>query len=192
MRTMTPFSMVPMCFTALLVMPLASRPAGAHEPGAHVHGVAQIGVAIDGEQLEISLESPLANLLGFEHPPRTDEQRAAVRAMAARLRQAQSLFVPTPAARCALKTVQLASAALPADLLGRALAAAGDATRDADGHADLDATFTFACLAPGQLAGMDVSLMQAFSGFHQLNVSVAGPRGQSAAVLTPGQHRLAW
>ena len=32
---------------------------------------------VDGAQPETSLESPLDNLLGFEHAPRTDKPRAA-------------------------------------------------------------------------------------------------------------------
>ncbi|HEY4081617.1 MAG TPA: DUF2796 domain-containing protein [Burkholderiaceae bacterium] len=176
----------------LCALACMAQPVRAHEPGAHVHGMAELRVAIDAPQLEISLESPLDNVLGFEHAPRDDKQRAAVRVMAARLRQAQTLFVPTPAAHCRLTTVQLASAALPADLLGEKPAASPEASHDADGHADLDATFTFSCAAPSLLKGMDVDLMQAFAGFHKINVSVAGPAGQSSVVLTPGTRTVRW
>jgi hypothetical protein len=171
---------------------IAPTGVSAHEPGAHVHGVAELHVAVDGPQLEIGLESPLDNVLGFEHPPRTDKQRAAVRAMAGKLRQAQTIFVPTASAQCTLASVQLVSAALPAELLGEAKAAAAEGTKDEDGHADLDATFTFRCATPAQLTGMDVGLMQAFPGFRKLNVSVAGPKGQSATVLTPGKRAVGW
>ena len=177
---------------ALAAASLVPKGAAAHEPGAHVHGVAELHVAIDGHALEIDLESPLDNLLGFEHPPRSDSERAAVRAMAARLRQAQTMFVTSAAAQCKTTKVQLASAALPAELLGETPAAAGAATQDADGHADLDASFSFECQAPERLKGMEVGLMQAFAGFRRINVSVAGPRGQSSVVLTPGQRTVAW
>lgn len=184
----------PSLAAAVLACLALQAPPGvqAHEPGAHVHGVAELSVAVDGPQLEIGLESPLDNVLGFEHVPRTDKQRAAVRAMAGKLRQAQTLFVPTAAAQCTLAEVQLSSAALPAELLGQAKPATGDAPKDEDGHADLDATFTFKCAVPAQLKGMDVVLMQAFPGFRKLNVSVAGPKGQSAMVLAPGKQVVSW
>ena len=169
--------------SAFLVLALPTM-ASAHEPGAHVHGVAELRVSIDGGELEIALESPLDNMLGFEHAPRTDEQRAAVRTMAAKLRQAQTLFTPTAGAQCALASVQLASAALPADLLGEPKPAAPDAAQDEDGHADLDATFSWRCTAPEQLKGMDVGLIQAFPGVRKLNVQVVGPKGQSATMLS--------
>ncbi len=170
--------------TALLAAPPS--------PDAHVHGMAELKVAIDGARLEIDLESPLENLLGFEHAPRTEQQRAAVRAMATRLRQAQTLFVPTPAAQCRLMAVRLESAALPAALLGEAPPKASEVAKDADGHADLDASFTFQCAAPASLKGMEVALMKAFSGLRRLSVSLAGPKGQSATVLTPGKRTVSW
>ena len=37
---------------------------------AHEHGVATLGVAIEQRQLDIILESPAINVLGFEHSPR--------------------------------------------------------------------------------------------------------------------------
>jgi len=171
--------------------------ASAHEPGAHVHGVAELRIVVDGPKLEVGLESPLDNVLGFEHPPRTDKQRAAVRTMAAKLRQ-PNMFVPTPAARCKSESVKLESEALPAALLGEAAPAAAaapaaqPAAAEDDAHADLDATFTWRCEAPAQLKGLDVGLMQAFPGMHQVNVQVVGPKGQSASRLTKGQRSIAW
>ena len=59
----------------------AMSPAMAHEPGPHVHGVASLQVAVDGNTLTLNLESPLDNVLGFEHAPRSEKQKAAVRSM---------------------------------------------------------------------------------------------------------------
>lgn len=159
--------------------------------GAHVHGAAELRVVVDGNQLELGLESPLDNLLGFEAAPRTEAQRAAVRTMAAKLRQAQTLFVPTASAQCTLASVQLSSSALPAELLGETKPAAESRPAES-GHADLDATFTFQCAAPAQLKGLEVRLMQAFPGLRKLDVQVAGPRGQSGTTLTPAKRTISW
>lgn len=80
-------------------------------------------MVVGGGQLEVALESPLDNLLGFERAPRTDKQRAAV---------------------------------------------------------------------PAHLKGMDVALMAAFPGLRKLGVQVAGPKGHSAPVLTPGKLAVNW
>ena len=166
--------------------------ASAHEPGAHVHGAAELRVTVDGNELDIELESPLDNVLGFEHAPRTDKERGAVRAMALKLRQAQNLFEPTAAAQCTLSSVQLESAALAPELLGEPKPAQPEAKKDEDGHADLDASFGWRCAAPEKLTGMDVRLMQAFPGLRKLTVQVVGPRGQSSTVLSPSQRTVKW
>jgi hypothetical protein len=92
-------------------------PVLAQSSGAHVHGQAVLEIAVDGETVQLNLYSPLDNLLGFEHAPRTEEERRAVRAMAAKLHQAGSLFVFTPSAGCRLESTNLNSTALSPELL---------------------------------------------------------------------------
>ena len=58
---------------ALLGTPLAQ----AHDNKAHVHGSAVLQVVMDGETVELALQSPLDNLVGFEHAPRTESQKKA-------------------------------------------------------------------------------------------------------------------
>ena len=45
-----------------------------HHHDAHVHGVAHLNVALEGNDLYIELTSPAANIVGFEHDPRTQNQ----------------------------------------------------------------------------------------------------------------------
>lgn len=94
-----------------------AAPAPAQSPGAHVHGQAVLEVAVDGGAVQLNLYSPLDNLLGFEHTPRTEEERQAVRTMAAKLHQGESLFVFTPSARCRLESSNLQSTSLSPELL---------------------------------------------------------------------------
>ena len=176
-------SLLPACVA--LATAFASLHAQAHEPGAHVHGVAELRVVVDGSQLQISLESPLDNLLGFEHVPRTDVQRTAVRQMARTLRDAGDVFAPTAAAHCRLTTVRLASSAA----LGESIEAT---PADGDGHADLDADFSWTCDAPQALAGVDVDLMRHFPNLRRLKVQVAAPSGQRALDLLPGRRSVTW
>lgn len=166
------------CLALACLLPL---PALAHEPGAHVHGVAKLEVAVDAGTLTLSLESPLDNLLGFEHRPRNDREKAAVGAMADRLKAAAALFAPTPAAQCKIASVKLDSPVLEV-----AKPSAGD------GHADLDAEFVFHCARPEALRDLEVWLFRDFPQLRRLDVQVAGPRGQTATRLTPGQRRIAW
>ncbi len=166
------------CFWLLLIAPLAG-----HAAAPHVHGMATLQLAVDGNTLQLNLESPLDSLLGFEHLPRTAQQKDAVKVMEGHLRQADRLFQPSPAARCTLKSVTLDSPVLNA---GKPHAPPHDE------HADLDGEFVFTCAQPGELRDLEVKLFETFPGVRQLKVEAATPRGQKAATLTPQQRRIGW
>src|SRR6187431_2577567 len=96
--------------------------APARAADAHVHGVASLQVALDGNRLNVEFSSPLDNLVGFEHAPRTDKQKAAVREMAERLNAPELWFVPNAEAACKRTSVGLQS-----PVLERSLPAGGSA-----------------------------------------------------------------
>ena len=165
----------------LAIAAAVALPVFAHGPGAHVHGIAKLDVAVDGNTLTLGLESPLDNLLGFEHMPRDDKQKAAVRAMADTLNKPAALFVATPAADCAPVSVKLDSPVLePAN------------KNPGDGHADLDGEFVFHCSHPEALRNIEVRMFGAFPHLRRLDVQVVGTRGQTAMALTAKQPVVSW
>ena len=166
---------------ALLTLPLSALAAGAHQ-----HGQARLDVAIDGGTLAISLESPLDNLLGFEHAPRNDKQRAAVQKMEAGL-QAGDLFKANADAGCQFKEVEIEHPFKAA--AGTSPAKSHDAKA---AHSDADVRWTYQCATPAALRSLDVQLFSRFSGLKSLKVQVAGPRGQTATTLRPGKALLNW
>jgi hypothetical protein len=171
---------------ALTVALLLSQPVLAHEPGAHVHGVASLEIALDGKLLTLEFSSPLDNLIGFEHLPQTDRQKALVRAMADKLNKADKLFVPTPAASCTLQNTELSSPVLPQALGSK------PQPQEESGHADLDAEFVFSCQNPDKLHDIEARLFTPFPNLHQLNAAVVTAKGQSAARLTSDNRRVSW
>jgi len=179
---------------AALALLLAAATVSAWAEGAHQHGVARLEVVVDGSSLAITLDSPLDNLLAFERGPRTEAERAAVRAMAQRLHAAATLLQPTPAAGCTLRTVALQSDVIDPALLARgATAGARTGTPAAGGHADLEASFQFDCSQPQALKGLALGgLFQAFPRLRQLDVALAAPGVQRGARLTPQKPVLAW
>jgi Protein of unknown function (DUF2796) len=184
-------------FTAALVATVCSPSAHGKSPGAHQHGVAKLALAVDGNLIEITLESPLDNVLGFERAPRNDAERQAVRQMAQRFHAAAGLFVPTAAAQCTALPAELTSPVLDPALLAPANAAAAGAPAVApkavDGHADLDATVRFRCAQPTALKGVDTSgLFKAFPKFRQIDAAVVTGQKQSGSKLSPRQTALVW
>lgn len=155
-------------------------PAFAAAP-AHEHGAATLDLAVDGKTLSIALESPLDNLVGFEHAPKSEKQKAALARMEKELRAGDRLFKPNAEAACALVEAAVESPfAAPA---GKAAA---------DGHADVEARWTFTCAKPEALRAVEVQLFDAFPGLKRLKAQTATARGQSGATLTPKRRTLAW
>ncbi|HZG21459.1 MAG TPA: DUF2796 domain-containing protein [Herbaspirillum sp.] len=178
----------------LLLLSLASLPAqaadDAHEHHgnhpAHVHGVGKLDVALEGNTLTLHLDTPLINVVGFEHAATSGRDKDTVRAAARVLRAPDRLFVTDVAAQCKPAEIQLESAALAPALLGEKTPATAQAA-PSDGHADLDADFTLVCASPGALTAIDVSgLFAAFPGFQRIDVQLATPKKQGAAQLVPG------
>lgn len=61
----------------LLVSALSSLSSAAADK--HVHGEAEFFIAIESNKILIEMESPAANIIGFEHAPRTSQQKAILK-----------------------------------------------------------------------------------------------------------------
>ncbi len=161
----------------------------------HSHGSVALDVAIDNQSITIMMEAPLDNFLGFERAPRTDAERKQVDALVARLNAAESLFVPDPGSGCTVSQVTLQSQALG---LGTAKSGtpasskAGKQTAHDEEHADIDATFVFACTGPKQARYIDVALFGAFKRIRSIDVQLATGDGQFKRKLTRSASRLSW
>lgn len=70
--------------------------------GAHEHGVSQLELAIEDGTLTLALRAPGADIVGFEHAARSDEDKAAVDAALSLLRQPEAVFALPEAAGCTL------------------------------------------------------------------------------------------
>lgn len=99
------FGVRPLLACAMLATAMS---AGAQQ-SAHEHGVADLRVAIDGSILLIEFESPLDNLVGFEHAPRDEAQFEALHRLGYVLRGHERLFGLPQAANCVLADLQIES-----------------------------------------------------------------------------------
>ena len=165
--------------------------AHAHEEhaslDAHEHGVASLNVALDGQTLEIQLQSPAMNLVGFEHEAKSEADKAKVAAARQHLEQPQALFALPIEAKCALQDSELDS-----PLFG-GHAHEEHEHADEHGHSDIDASYRFACANAEALKTLELgSFFGTFPGTEKLEVQLIGPSGQQGAELTPSNSRLSF
>jgi hypothetical protein len=149
--------------------------AESHEEhGAHEHGAATLSLATGAEGLEIMLESPAANIVGFEHAASTDEDKKKLADAKAKLEVGADLFSINPEAECTLKSAEVVSA-----LLGNA-----EKAQDGETHNDMDVTWAFACAKPTELKEVTTKLFAAFpEGFQKVTAEWVTDKGASAQEL---------
>ena len=70
--------------------------------GAHVHGEGSIKIAQEGKDLEVEMELPAADLLGFEHKPKNEEQHAKVKDVMEKLKDSHLFITFNADAACKL------------------------------------------------------------------------------------------
>jgi len=169
--------------SALFAACLFTLPAFAQHK--HVHGEGRLDVAIDKDTLTMSLELPLEAAVGFERPPRTEKEKAALAAAVQALESA-TLYQPTPAAQCTLQTKTLHVPFSGGD------SHAGHAHEGATHHVDLEAVHVYRCAHPDALQSIETTLFKHFKRLYRLETQRVGPRGQGAQRLTPKQPTLVW
>lgn len=187
----------------LLALPFALLPlsmAHAHDEhdhdhahgtlGAHEHGVAKLNAVLDGNTLELELDSPAMNLVGFEHAASSDADKAKVAAVRQQLEQPLQLFGLAAAAGC-----KDDAQALESPLFGTAPKADDDGDEHEHGHehSDIGAHYQLTCANPDKLAQIDLApLFKAFPATQKINVQLIGPKGQKGVEATPAKAAVAF
>lgn len=172
----------------------AHEHAHDHEHGsleAHEHGVGRVNAALDGQTLELELQSPAMNLVGFEHLATTDVDKAKVAAARAQLEKPLALFTLASAAGCVVTSQELES-----PLFGDKPHAEDDQDEQAKGehhhdHSEIHAHYHFTCSTPAALKSLDLAnIFNTFPATQKIQVQLIGPSGQQGTDLTPTQSSL--
>ena len=201
-----------MCLMTFLSASYLAAQSAGHE--AHVHGIGSLNVALDGDVLYIELESPAANVVGFEHAPGNKREEHAAHQAIDTLENGGELFAPNRKAGCALQeSVVHHSLQHETEEHGdhdnkHEPEATPDSTVHAkhdheeeegehgeelhDEHSDIEATYTFSCSRPDMLREIDVRLFETFPGFEKIQLQLLTPDGQKGATLTPRDHRISF
>ena len=142
------------------------------ELGAHEHGAVELRVAVEGDTVEMMLEVPGNDIVGFEHAAETDEQKASVEAEKERLGDPLALFVVPAAAGCEVASAEV------------------EHHQEGD-HSAFEAEYALTCADPAALTTIETRLFELYPTIGEIDVEYATPAGQGAGELEPGEPRLA-
>ena len=156
--------------------------------GAHEHGVGRLNAALDGQTLELELESPAMNLVGFEHAATTDADKAKVAAARAQLEKPLALFNLPAAAGCKVVSQELESPLFgdkpdaddhDDDEAGK------DSHEHHHDHSEIHAHYQFKCAAPGALKTLDLAtVFSTFPATQKIQVQLISASGQQGTEVT--------
>ncbi|EFQ60987.1 hypothetical protein PFWH6_5230 [Pseudomonas fluorescens WH6] len=159
--------------------------------GAHEHGVGRLNAVLDGQALELELDSPAMNLVGFEHLATSAADKAKIAAVHKQLENPLALFNLPKAAGCVVSSQELNS-----PLFGDKPEAEHDDDDDdhdaKDGahehhhdHSEIHAHYQFSCATPTALSNLDLSqVFKTFPATQKIQVQLIGPSGQQGVDAT--------
>ncbi|KQQ64414.1 zinc-binding protein [Pseudomonas sp. Leaf127] len=152
--------------------------------GAHEHGIGRLDVVLEGKTLELQFDSPAMNIVGFEHAPASDADKAAVAKARELLLKPNALFSIAEAAQCSAQSVKLESPLFgdkDDDHDHDEPAKAGEPAHEHE-HSEIHGKYIFTCDAPAILKKLDLSqVFKTFPATKKLQVQLISPGGQSGA-----------
>lgn len=162
---------------------------------AHEHGTANLNVALDGNKLYLELTSPAANIVGFEHPPRTPEQKTAVK-QAIKIFKAGDILFALPEGvegrlvKASVNTEFSSSVAREVDEKQSQEHEEHQSGDEKEIHSEFKAEYRFLCKKPGKLAYLDVMLFRYFARIETIEVQLLTATRQTALELTAQNFRI--
>jgi len=155
---------------------------------SHTHGDATLGIALEGTTLTVELDTPLFNILGFEHVAETAEQKAVAEKAKTRLAAAASLFTFNSEAGCSPNSDTIA-VVLGADDHGDEHANDHD-DEHGESHKDVILTYEYTCQRPNNLKDVSVGLFEHFQNLTELDLVFLGPNTQKQVELSADRTRV--
>jgi hypothetical protein len=145
--------------------------------GNHQHGKAVLMLVLEGNEMQLALQSAAQNIIGFEQKANTTEQRAEISAAIAVFERGDWFQFDTEA------NCELVAAEANTDLL--------DAKFHRD-HADFYANYQLLCQQPARLKHMQLQLFNLLPNLQsmQLQWSINGQQGAAEASLEQSSIRF--
>lgn len=171
---------------------------------SHSHGGAKLGVVLDKSKVTIELDTPVFNIAGFEHSPKTQAQKDIVAKAEKQLKSGSNLFTFNDSAGCRLVSGPSAVHLFAHDDHDEKEheghddhkdhndhdSHEGHDDHDEEEHKDILVQYEFLCSAPSKLTSARINLFDSFSNLTELDVTYLSPSAQRAATLTPKSPEL--
>jgi len=162
---------------------------------SHTHGDAELAIVLEGDVVTVELDTPLYNLVGFEHAPETEAHKTIANHAESRLGQGGELFTFNARANCKIKTNRQDLHLFEHDSDHEDEHDPHDDHEESDDthehsddketHKDVRLQYEFHCKQPSSLISMSVNLFEFFAELSEVDATYLGPSIQRQVKLTP-------
>jgi hypothetical protein len=154
---------------------------------AHEHGKVTLNLAVDGRALILELDAPAANVVGFEHAPRTSSERAAVTNADAWIRAGKDVLAMPQDAECRYTSTDFTPPQWEGD---HDHSRTGHKSDSHEHHADYEARFNYECARPEKLGWVEPRLLDKLLNLIEARVNVLSPTGQRSEAVRSAHSRI--
>ena len=179
-----------------IMLAITSQHAMAIGLDAHEHGSANLDIAIDGNIIEMSFESPAVNIVGFEYVTKDADQLASISNAEVNLSNFDAMFVLQGAVSCEV-VLSKAKWVTEHDEHGEKEGHGHEEEQgheEEHGHEDHDVElsaehaefvgeYKLQCNDLDQLTGIKVNLFEYFEAIEELDVQMIHSSGQNMQEL---------
>ena len=175
-------------YALALVLPVSAW--AADNPAAHQHGYGELSLAIDGSRVELLLETPAYNLIGFEHEPRTETERHRLAHIREWLQTTPLLDTIPPGCTLSAAQVYQHHSHHNGDHDHDGEEHDHDAGAHSQHHSAFEVTQTLECPALTHSRRLTTPLLTDTEHMEALSVRWAGSQGQGGVHLRAGQKQF--
>lgn len=151
--------------------PVNEDKSAHRELGEHVHGAATMNLVLENALLDITMNIPGMDAVGFEHPAVSADEQATLQQALQHLQNPDAIFLLSNKAGCQLMHGTVETALLNKEAKPGA-------------HADVDISYQWRCKNPDDLKSISVQLFTHFSHLEKIQASWISQSKQSAVELT--------
>jgi hypothetical protein len=155
---------------SIFALTLSAQAHDHREFGAHVHGVAQLSIAADTDEIDAELDIPGDDLLGFEHDPKTNAEKATYSKVMDLLKGNYQIFTFDPKAGCVVTSREVEKE---------------KHKEEKHAHMDYEYEVKYKCKDFEAAKKFSVNLFKDFKTLKEIHVQMVSATKQSSYHLTP-------
>ncbi len=154
--------------------------------GAHDHGHATLNLVQEGKTIQLMLESPAVNIIGFEHAAKTPQEKQKIENAIELLKQGEKLFGFPASAQCAQIEVEVESEHTELTEHHDESKEEHESNHDEpESHSEFEVSYQFVCDAPTKLDTLKVHFFEFFPLTEEIEAQLVTEKRQFAAELSP-------